>query len=382
MTRAAIDTPVKPTVRPDAITYRDLPPERDACRWMNVFTDEQWVEFIASEASRLLAERPRTLVLTGRQDLAEPLLDTLRHHAAASNIEANLWIGDDAPPGARRVTSLADLDTNATTAVFIACATTNADVTRSLQMILRHPKYCASEFVFKIRPAESWPNLVQSRDRHDRAGALFVSSLFDDGVFESVYRFSLERVKQKCTVKDAADLYQLIRQTAGMPGAVAEFGSYRGHSGLIIAETLRRLDDPRSVFLCDTFETFPQELHAADRFWSGTHDVDFEQVRRVFTDYGNVNLVRGDFAETIDTIPADRFSLVHVDCDAYRSVRLVAERAFPRLSVRGVMAFEDYGHDFCLGARLAVDEYFASRSDCFRFFSAFSGVQVVLKTNG
>lgn len=380
MTAARIARQPTHPARPDAITYRGLPPERDACRWMNVFTDEQWTEFIVAEIERLTAQRPCTLVLMGHHRLAESVLQSMQRDV--SRVESILWLGDEAPNGIRGVTTIDELRSSPDQTVLVACATGNADVTRMLQSIAQHATYRNSELVFKIRPAESWPSLIESRDRHDRPGALFVSSIFDDGVFESVYRFTLERVEQKCSVKDAADLYQLIRQTAGVPGAVAEFGSYRGHSGLFIAETLRRLDDRRPVFLCDTFAAFPEESHAADRFWSGTHDVDFDQVRRLFADYENVSLVRGDFADTLDAIPANRFSLVHVDCDAYRSVRLVAERIFPRLSAGGVIAFEDYGHDFCLGARLAVDECFAARTDCFRFFSAFSGVQIVLKTAG
>lgn len=382
MTAASVAAQTRPPSRPDAVSYRELPPERDACRWMNVFTDATWAEFIVVEIERLAAQRQLTLVFAGIRELAERVLTALDENAGLGRIDAMFWIGDDSPRETRHVTGLDEIASDPATTIFIACSTTNADVSRFLDAVAAHPAYCNSEFLYKIRPAESWSKLIDSRDRHDRPGALFVSSVFDDGQFDDIYRYTLERVEQKCSVKDAADLYQLIRQTTHVSGAVAEFGSYRGHSGLIIAETLRRLDDPRTVFLCDTFASFPNESHAADRFWSGTHDVDFEQVRRVFADHENVSLVRGDFADTIDTIPAERYSLVHVDCDAYRSVRLVSERIFPKLSVNGIIAFEDYGHDFCLGARRAVDEYFAGRSDCFRFFSAFSGVQIVLKTAG
>src|SRR5690606_12888209 len=132
--------------------------------------------------------------------------------------------------------------------------------------------------------------------------------------------------------------------------------------------------------LCDTFEGFPEEKLGIDKLWNNTHSVDFEMVKKQFTGYKNVQLVKGDFKDTINTLPDKEYSLVHVDCDSYRATKFVAEKMYPKLSKGGVMMFEDYGHPFCLSARIAVDQYFSKQKNFFAFFSGFSGLYIVVKS--
>ena len=54
----------------------------------------------------------------------------------------------------------------------------------------------------------------------------------------------------------------------------------------------------------------------------------------------------------------ERISLLRLDTDWYESTKLGLEVLYPRLSIGGVCILDDYGH--WLGARQAVDEYFAA----------------------
>ncbi len=47
----------------------------------------------------------------------------------------------------------------------------------------------------------------------------------------------------------------------------------------------------------------------------------------------------------------------------YRSVRDCCEFFYPRMETGGVMLFDDYGKFTCLGAKLAVDEYFTDKPE-------------------
>lgn len=343
-------------------------------RWKAEFSDSEWRDFILWETREWIKRGATTVVILGQTEKANDLVSCLLTKSAQP-VTVYVLGSTTESAGSHSLKSLVDLASDPKHTVFVSPYLANHEVTAGLQLLHRSPTYSSSAFINKIRAFDSYSALA----KYGWGKPYFVSSLFDNDGINSIYEYSLTKVEQKCDVRDAYDLYQSLLQTKEVPGAIAEFGSYRGHSGLIIAEAARRLKLGKSIYLCDMFERFPTESQGVDRFWSETHDVDFEEVSRVFGEYPEVKLVKGDFADTIDSLPETDFSFVHVDCDSYRGTRLVIEKVFPKLSRGGVMAFEDYGHDFCLGARLAVDEFFNSLPGCFRFFSGFSGLQIVCK---
>lgn len=224
---------------------------------------------------------------------------------------------------------------------------------------------------------------LQLREQDEYADAVFVSPvLLSDPSPYALYAASLERFEQKCGLRDYLDLYQLLRSVIErkIPGDVAEFGSYKGHSGWLIGKTLEALDSDKAVYMFDTFDVFPAESAGVDYFWSNTHRVNLHEVREKLADLPKVHLVPGEFEHTVPGTTVDRLALAYVDCDSHRAVSYIARALFnDHLSPGGVMVFEDYGHPALLGCRIAVHEYFDHRTDCVRFFSQFSGLYVVVK---
>lgn len=220
--------------------------------------------------------------------------------------------------------------------------------------------------------------------RHDRHRATdFVSPLptFEADVF-AIYEEALEHFAPKCDLRDFMDLCQLLDAVKRnrIPGAIAEFGSFQGHSGYLMADYLARSADPRRLLLFDTFDRFPGEPLGIDRFWSGSHPVDFASLRGTFARFPFVELVRGDFTATFDAAGVDRLALAYVDCDSFRATEFVLRRLFPHvLAPGGILAIEDYGHPQLLGSRAAVHRYFDGRPGCVPFFSQFSGLYIVIK---
>lgn len=237
--------------------------------------------------------------------------------------------------------------------------------------------------IYRVRGSETYP-LLNQYDQLRELGILgshvYVSSTFDDGLLDDIYKWSLTMVRRKCQVRDAYDLFQSLRNIGEIKGDVIEFGSYEGHSGILIAEFIRRTKLDKKLYLCDTFDKFPDEAYGVDKPWGGTHPVDFSRVTRLFEPYEFVCLVRGDFEKTLEQISSDKFSLAVVDCDTYRSTHFVADFVYPKMSPGGIIFFEDYGHHSLLGARKAVDEFLADKQgDTISWFSFFSGVRLVVK---
>jgi hypothetical protein len=214
----------------------------------------------------------------------------------------------------------------------------------------------------------------------------FVSPLLISEInYNELYEKSLDhfelrtpyfRYTAKCEVRDFMDLVQIVTNVVGneIDGDIAEFGSYKGHSGFLISEILRRLGSKKILYMFDTFEEFPKEEIGIDSFWSNTHKVDFEEVKNRFASIDNVKLVKGDFTETFTEQSIKQLSFIYVDCDSFRATKFLMENLFEKiLSKGGFMVFEDYGHPALLGNRLAIHRFFDNRKDCVRFFSQFSG---------
>jgi hypothetical protein len=220
----------------------------------------------------------------------------------------------------------------------------------------------------------------------------FVSPLLTSEIdFNELYENSLDRFNlrtpyfrytAKCDIRDFMDLSQLITNVVQnrIEGDLAEFGSYKGHSGFLISELLKKNGSDKLLYMFDTFEAFPGEELGIDSFWSNTHIVDFDEVKSKLASQTNINLVKGDFTETLTLQSIKKLSFIYVDCDSHRATKFLLEYLFDNaLSKGGCMVFEDYGHPALLGNRLAVDQFFNERKDCLRLFSQFSGFYIVVK---
>lgn len=232
------------------------------------------------------------------------------------------------------------------------------------------------EYVFGLDP-----NMAIFRQRDEYASTEFVSPwLLDTPTPHALYEESLQHFEQKCGLRDYLDLYQVLRHVVqnDIPGDIAEFGSYKGHSGWLIARSLEALgDSQRKLYMFDTFAGFPQEK-GLDHFWSDTHKVDFDSIRNKFNGRANVELVRGDFTQTLPQSGAGQLALAYVDCDSYRATRWLIEQLWPaRISPRGTMVFEDYGHSALLGNRVAIHQAFDGMAGGIRSYSQFSGLYTV-----
>lgn len=254
-------------------------------------------------------------------------------------------------------------------------------LTAAARFAAQHPQLglVPFEYVSGLNPERaSFERLDQYADTH------FVSPvLLEQPSPYELYQESLRHFEQKCGLRDFLDLYQWIRQMVvnGVPGDIAEFGSYKGHSGWLIARTLQALGSDKRLYMFDMFEAFPDETVGVDHFWSRTHKVDYAEVQGKFRDLPMVTLVKGDFTRTLDHSGLKTVALAYVDCDSYRATRYLFDTLWPSmLSINGAFVCEDYGHPALLGNRAAVHESLGQVGNGLHFFSQFSGLHISIKT--
>lgn len=265
--------------------------------------------------------------------------------------------------------------------IILVASTQTRRQTQLAQALVRHPLLggIRCEYVAGLDPV-----CGEFKQYDEYADTYFVSPvLLDDPTPYAIYRESLQHFNQKCGLRDYLDLYQMLKHVVehNIAGDIAEFGSYRGHSGWLIAQTLKALGSDKRLFMFDMFEAFPLEEHGVDQFWSATHDVDFASIQAKFAGLERVTLVKGDFTRTLGESNVDTLALAYVDCDSYRATRFLLD-TFQReyLAPGAVMICEDYGHPALLGNRVAVHEVMDGRPGWFRFFSQFSGLYIMVRT--
>lgn len=174
---------------------------------------------------------------------------------------------------------------------------------------------------------------------------------------------AMRGVRQRTLVHDAACyvLYRAARTTADLGGDVAEVGVYRGGTALLLA---RSSGQQTTVHLFDTFTGMPATDSERDMHRKGDFaDTSLESVAALLADHPNVRLHPGLFPGTATAVAERRFRLVHVDVDIHRSVLDCCEFFYDRLQPGGMLVFDDYGWTSTVGARVAVDSFFAARAE-------------------
>ena len=138
-----------------------------------------------------------------------------------------------------------------------------------------------------------------------------------------------------------------------------ECGSYRGGTAMALALAA----DPKQVYSFDTFSGMPEPT-AADQHKQGDFgDIDFNEVLAATKPFGNLSLVKGEFAATFPQFINSRpsgytISALFLDCDLYESYKLALETWWHRVAPGGIAILEDYGVTDCKGATKAIDEFF------------------------
>lgn len=169
--------------------------------------------------------------------------------------------------------------------------------------------------------------------------------------------------------------YELYKMIVNLPGDLVELGVFKG-SSLIQFATFRELlenEKARKIIGFDMFGEFPTggKVSSDNIFaqqWNDSFKGAFLSRDDIYNSLEykgihNVELVKGDITETLDTYLEDnphlKISFLHIDTDVYEPAKVALERLYDRVVRGGVIVFDDYGT--IEGETLAVDEFFKDK---------------------
>jgi hypothetical protein len=201
--------------------------------------------------------------------------------------------------------------------------------------------------------------------------------------FSEMYRSFVHESKRQ-NAGDLPRLYLLLLNLArvlkdGIPGQFAEVGVYQGNTARILAQAAR--SSGRRLFLFDTFSGFDQADQAdTDRPSRSFTDTSLDGVKK-FVGTESVEYIVGRFPDSLaEREIADRFAVVHLDCDLYQPTLAGLAYFYPRLSPGGLLILHDYSSGHWGGCAQAVDAYFEGKPERPVLMPDKSGTAIVVKT--
>ena len=157
-------------------------------------------------------------------------------------------------------------------------------------------------------------------------------------------------------------LDQLLKLVLHLGGDVAECGTFKGASAWLMCAAFR--DSSRMVHLFDSFEGLSAPDGVDGDYWvAGAMEAPEIELRRTLADFDNYRIYKGWIPERFTEVRDRKFSFVHIDVDLYQPTLDSLSFFYERLLPGGLLLMDDYGFNTCPGAKLAADEFFASRPE-------------------
>lgn len=213
--------------------------------------------------------------------------------------------------------------------------------------------YAGLYIVTKIKPLP----------QHWQYQRVFVAWQKDDNfkaIFEQIKPYTLIS-QDRCY-----NLYRLGLQCRKLDGCWFECGIYKGGSAMLLAKILEENSKGITLHLFDTFCGMPVsnpkiDLHKKDDF----SDISLEEVKdKIYQIIGQNNFIRfhkGFIPDTFKKLETEKISFAHIDVDLYKSVMDCCNFIYPRLSIGGIIIFDDYGAPSCPGATKAINDFFRDK---------------------
>ena len=214
------------------------------------------------------------------------------------------------------------------------------------------------------RVEEGLRNGRNLREGYARGWGIQFGGLADQAVRDPLYREAVALARGRTVVaeENRINLFLILKFHLAEipPGAIVEFGAYRGGSALFMAHVARALLPGTRVYSLDTFEGMPQPDPAVDSHGRGDlASPELAELREYAARQGldNLEFVPGLFQDTAPALLArvGNVSLVHVDCDIRSSVAYAYDVSRPYLVDGAYVVFDDALYSSCLGATEAVE---------------------------
>lgn len=200
-----------------------------------------------------------------------------------------------------------------------------------------------------------------------------------DQAFQETY----QKIKNFMKIDEyrAFELWKIIEQVKNVEGGIIEIGVWRGGSGCLIAKKCQLEKIPNVINLCDTFEGVVK-ASKKDPFYIGKEHADTDQVfvsnLANEMDLNNIKILKGVFPDQTGKLVKDsQFRFCHIDVDTYQSCKDILDWIWNKMSVNGIIVFDDFGA-FVAGGITEIVEDEAKKPDRITIYN-LNGHAIMIK---
>jgi len=155
-------------------------------------------------------------------------------------------------------------------------------------------------------------------------------------------------------------IWLLAQYASTKKGEMAEIGVYKGGTARIIAKSCPE----KKIHLFDTFTGMPEVKSEIDCHKKGDFaDTSLELATDFLSDCSNVIFHPGFFPETALNLKDQEFCFVYIDVDIYSSTKDCLNYFYNKMSIGGVIVFDDYKWKACPGVKKAIDEFLKDKPE-------------------
>lgn len=180
-----------------------------------------------------------------------------------------------------------------------------------------------------------------------------------------------------CGIKNLARflyIYDVFREVENVPGDIAEFGSWKGDN-IIFLSKLLEIYQPSSAKRTHCFEGFEglQTFHEKDGTqagvegkYKGNYDALIDIIKLYSLDC-RITIHKGLIQDTVPAFineePSTMFSFLYFDADLYEPAKIMLDNFAQKLSVGGVILFDEWNFPDWPGETRAVSEFLAANDN-------------------
>ena len=212
------------------------------------------------------------------------------------------------------------------------------------------------------------------------------NAVYAPWVNDEDFRLTLSKIKGKSLVDFHClyELWSLAGQLTKIPGDVIEVGTWKGGSACLIASRFAKENIDVTSYLCDTFAGVVKAGEKDTFYKNGEHaDSCVEEVvalAETLEVRGSIKILKGVFPdETGAELEDKKFRLCHIDVDTYQGTKEVTEWVWDRLSIGGVIVYDDCGSARCPGVSRFVNEQI-NNTDRFTIYN-LNGHAITIKSS-
>jgi O-methyltransferase len=130
-----------------------------------------------------------------------------------------------------------------------------------------------------------------------------------------------------------------------LEGDFVECGVYLGFSMSVVAEYLNFSQVKKKMYLYDTYSGIPDEYNSelrSNKVYENTPNM-YEKVMNKFRKYNNILPIKGQVPDSFNINCPQKIAFLHIDMNSSKSEIAALESLFDKISIGGIIIFDDFG---------------------------------------